>query len=140
MKYAIHDGSGPILRLVSCPEDQIVGNVQMGESCIEAANDVRDSTHWIDAGVVTELPPKPSSFHTFDYTTKQWIDPRTNETQWAVVRIERNKLLAGSDWTQMPDAPDTAKAAWANYRQALRDITVQSDPFNIVWPMAPGSA
>ena len=138
MKYAIHDGSGPILRLVSCPEDQIEGNVRAGELCMVIDNDVRDLTHWIDAGVVTEFPPKPSPFHTFNYTTKQWIDPRTNETQWVVVRAERNKLLVASDWTQMPDAPDANKAAWATYRQALRDITVQADPFNIVWPVAPG--
>jgi hypothetical protein len=137
MKYAIHDGSGPILRLVSCPEDQIEGNVRAGELCVVVDNDVRDSTHWIDAGVALEFATKPSVFHIFDYSTKQWIDPRTAETQWVVVRTERNKLLVGSDWTQMPDAPDTAKAAWAIYRQALRDVPAQADPFNIVWPVAP---
>lgn len=26
------------------------------------------------------------------------------------------------------------KVAWATYRQALRDITLQADPLNIVWP------
>jgi len=26
------------------------------------------------------------------------------------------------------------KTAWATYRQALRDITTQADPFNITWP------
>jgi hypothetical protein len=53
--------------------------------------------------------------------------------QWAVVRAERNKLLADCDWTQLPDASADA-AAWATYRQALRDITDQANPFNIVWP------
>lgn len=53
--------------------------------------------------------------------------------QWAVVRAERNKLLADCDWTQLPDASADA-AAWAVYRQALRDITSQANPFNIVWP------
>jgi hypothetical protein len=53
--------------------------------------------------------------------------------QWDVVRAERNKLLADCDWTQLPDAPVDA-AAWAAYRQALRDITSQANPFNIVWP------
>ena len=53
--------------------------------------------------------------------------------QWAVVRAERNKLLADCDWTQLPDASADA-AAWAVYRQALRDITSQVNPFNIVWP------
>jgi hypothetical protein len=53
--------------------------------------------------------------------------------QWIVVRAERNKLLADCDWTQLPDASADA-AAWAVYRQALRDITSQANPFNIVWP------
>ena len=53
--------------------------------------------------------------------------------QWNIIRAERNKLLAASDWTQLPDASADA-AAWATYRQALRDVTTQANPFNIVWP------
>ena len=56
--------------------------------------------------------------------------------QWTVIRAERNKLLVESDWTQLPDAPVDA-AAWATYRQALRDITDQANPFAIVWPESP---
>lgn len=56
--------------------------------------------------------------------------------QWSVIRAERNTLLASCDWTQVADAPvDTV--AWAAYRQALRDITNQADPFAIVWPVKP---
>lgn len=58
------------------------------------------------------------------------------EKQWAVVRAERNALLAASDWTQVADAPVDA-AAWRLYRQALRDVTLQENPFNIVWPTRP---
>jgi hypothetical protein len=55
------------------------------------------------------------------------------ETQWQVIRNQRNQLLKDSDWTQLADAP-VDKSVWATYRQSLRDITQQSDPFNIVWP------
>jgi hypothetical protein len=58
--------------------------------------------------------------------------------QWNVIRAERNKLLVESDWTQLPDAPVDA-AAWATYRQALRDVTDQANPFAIVWPESPSS-
>ena len=58
--------------------------------------------------------------------------------QWIVIRAERNKLLVASDWTQLPDAPVDA-AAWATYRQALRDVTNQANPFAIVWPESPTS-
>lgn len=59
-----------------------------------------------------------------------------NETQWVSVRTQRNKLIADSDWTQLVDTPLTniEQASWATYRQALRDLTTQEDPFNITWP------
>jgi hypothetical protein len=61
------------------------------------------------------------------------------ERQWESVRSERNQLLSECDWTQLPDAPltNTETANWGSYRQALRDITTQSDPFNINWPVSP---
>lgn len=53
------------------------------------------------------------------------------------VRAERNTLLSASDWTQVADAP-VDQAAWATYRQALRDITTQTDfPWSVTWPVAP---
>jgi len=45
-----------------------------------------------------------------------------DDTHAASVRSERDALLSQSDWTQVSDAPVDA-AAWATYRQALRDIT-----------------
>ena len=82
-------------------------------------------------------PPQPSQHHIFDYAAKQWIDPRTPETEWPLVRAERDRRLAATDWTQLPDVPLATKEMWATYRQALRDVTLQADPFNIVWPVAP---
>ncbi len=60
------------------------------------------------------------------------------EQEWNLVRSQRNRKLALCDWTQLPDAPVDA-AAWAAYRQELRDITNQPDPFNITWPTEPGA-
>lgn len=58
------------------------------------------------------------------------------DARWAMIRADRNAFLSACDWTQLQDAPVDA-AAWATYRQALRDITNQPDPFNIVWPQEP---
>lgn len=53
------------------------------------------------------------------------------------VRQDRNVKLTASDWTQVADAP-VDKAAWATYRQALRDITAQPGfPWTVTWPDAP---
>ena len=60
------------------------------------------------------------------------------EQQWAGIRADRNARLSACDWTQLPDAPVDA-AAWTTYRQALRDITTQADPFDIQWPTTPAA-
>ena len=53
------------------------------------------------------------------------------------VRALRSSKLAECDWTQLPDAPGNT-AAWAAYRQELRDITSQAGfPWNITWPINP---
>lgn len=57
------------------------------------------------------------------------------------LRIERDKLLTACDWTQSSDAASNVdKAAWAAYRQALRNLpsTVQ-DPSKVVWPTPPAA-
>ena len=53
------------------------------------------------------------------------------------VRDQRNQKLKDSDWSQVADAP-VDKAAWALYRQALRDIPTSAGfPWDIQWPDAP---
>lgn len=60
-----------------------------------------------------------------------------NTTQAEAVRKQRNEKLAESDWTQVEDAP-VDKAAWATYRQALRDVAEQVGfPWTIEWPVKP---
>lgn len=66
----------------------------------------------------------------------QYYNTYSNQQQWTLVREERNLKLNSSDWTQLPDAP-IDKNQWVIYRQKLRDITAQSDPFNIIWPEQP---
>jgi hypothetical protein len=51
-------------------------------------------------------------------------------------RADRDRRLAACDWTQVADAP-VDRAAWAVYRQALRDITQHPDWPNVDWPEAP---
>ena len=68
--------------------------------------------------------------------TPQQITERTSAKE-AEVRSHRNKSLVDCDWTQLPDAP-VLPAAWATYRQELRDVTDQEGfPWNVLWPVAP---
>lgn len=53
------------------------------------------------------------------------------------IRSQRNDLLTQSDWTQVADAP-VDKAAWSEYRQALRGVPQQEGfPRQVVWPTPP---
>jgi hypothetical protein len=53
------------------------------------------------------------------------------------MRYWRDTELARTDWTQVADAP-VDQAAWATYRQALRDLPASNtDPRKIELPVAP---
>ena len=57
----------------------------------------------------------------------------------ADVRETRNTKLSASDWTHMvSDRTVENQAAWATYRQQLRDITLQDGfPNEVTWPTEP---
>ncbi|MCK7581117.1 MAG: phage tail assembly chaperone [Chromatiales bacterium] len=85
---------------------------------------------------VVDLPPRPSEDHEFDYAAKVW---RLNveRAAWRA-RAERDRRIAATDWTQLPDVAEATKLKWQDYRQALRDVTTQPGfPERIDWPVAP---
>ena len=72
------------------------------------------------------------------YTT---IPPSLRDLEATAV-AKRNQLLLESDWTDtipgQARLSDSAKIAFATYRQALRDITsLQSWPTDPAWPAKP---
>lgn len=59
------------------------------------------------------------------------------DAQASAIRNDRNQRLGACDWTQLTDAPVDG-AAWAAYRQELRDIPSQVGfPWNVIWPVEP---
>ena len=63
--------------------------------------------------------------------------PPTPTALSTAARFKRDTLLSQSDWTQVADAP-VDQAAWATYRQVLRDVTTQVGfPETIDWPAVP---
>ena len=64
-------------------------------------------------------------------------DEISDDLYLARLRHWRDTELARTDWTQVADAP-VDQAAWATYRQALRDLPASnSDPRKIELPVAP---
>ena len=64
-------------------------------------------------------------------------DDVPNDYLFERIRNWRNAELAACDWTQLADSTAN-KSAWAEYRQALRDLPAQNtDPKKIVFPTRP---
>lgn len=128
--------NGQIVKTGVCSDEDLI---LQGNNVIEGIAD--DSTQYIVNGYIVSLPLKPNQYCAFNYITYQWVDLRTPETQWPIVRSERNIKLQNSDWTDTASAPERLGQElynqWQTYRQALRDVTNQSDPFDITWPTPP---
>jgi hypothetical protein len=64
-------------------------------------------------------------------------DEVSDEIYLARMRYWRDAELSRTDWTQVADAP-VDQAAWATYRQSLRDLPASNDdPREIELPVAP---
>ena len=76
-----------------------------------------------------------------DYSGIEWLDSEQKPTKTEVadkiaeldasepmrlLRIERNKKIALTDWRMLPD--QTPSDEWTNYRQALRDLPASASP------------
>ena len=97
--------------------------------------------HWDD-----ETQTKP---------TEEEVNNRIEELKisepFRLLREERNKLIAETDWTQLKDIDlDIIRERnWKNYRQALRDLPSKSNPKlneygdldmkSVSWPDKPSS-
>ena len=107
---------------------------------------------------------RPNSPYTIDgqeLSGLNWIDkntkkPTEEEIQEKIaeleaaeplrlLRLERNRLLAETDWRMVDDYPMTNKLDWKTYRQALRDLPATAEPeldengmlTNVTWPEEP---
>lgn len=128
--------TGKIVATGSCPEGMEAQQAPEGYRVTKGS--AQAGLAYVDEAT-QEIHPcglKPSSFHFFDFTTKQWVlNSILLEND---VRTRRNTLLLASDWTQLPDVPSETKDQWAKYRQLLRDITDQAGfPESVIWPNKP---
>ena len=93
-----------------------------GEGLIEGHYD--HDTQMVSEGAVVDIPADT-------------LEQEQIAKAWSDLTLNRNELLQSSDWTQVSDAP-VDHAAWATYRQELRDLPENTeDPRNPVWPTRP---
>ena len=107
-----------------------------------------------DAGYVLITQEKPTpELSQIVYWSKQdlvwYVRDKTPEeiqneidNQWINIRILRDQMLVNLDWrfiryesqVRLGITPVDDIQKLDTYAQALRDITLQEDPFNIIWP------
>ena len=112
------------------PDNKIVGienstfPVVAQLTFVEIPADLNVTTDWTCDGVEFIAPPPP-----------------TTEKLWAALRATRDSLLHTSDVYTLPDYPhadESARQAWLEYRQLLRDLPANTpDPASPVWPVRP---
>lgn len=135
MKATVYDpNTGEILRTISAGRVQDFDlNIGPDEVWIEGV--YSPSEYYIKNQTPGLMPDRPDYPCHFDFSLEQWV--WDEDVSWSNFRAERNRRLAASDWTQVPDAP-VDHAAWAVYRQQLRDLPDNTeDPRNPVWPTPP---
>ena len=96
-----------------------------------------DSINWIDEHITGVSKP-----------TEKDVNDKIAELEAAepmrLLRLERNRRLAETDWRMVEDYPMTNKLDWKTYRQALRDLPATAEPklenemlTNVTWPEVP---
>ena len=105
--------------------------------CVVDSNSYPSCSEYQD---VIEVTPTQSgsvyvrTYSVVDLTAEEIA--QVNESRWDYLREKRDKLLSETDYMALQDTP-TLSEEWSTYRQSLRDITNQPDPFNITWPTKP---
>ncbi len=95
----------------------------------------------IRSSLPNDTPLEELQSHRYEPTSAEEEKARAKEAAsdaMGRLRSERNALLRGSDWSQLPDAPTASVEKWAAYRQKLRDLPSKTkNPENVKWPEVP---
>ena len=101
MKIAVFDSDGRIsavMQFSGLNADDALANIPPGAFAVEVSPTVRPNTHYIDRlneDAPVEIPPSPGDWAEFDFTTKQWIDPRPpEEPKDPAVVLQEHRLAA----------------------------------------------
>jgi len=101
---------------------------------------------WVAAPVMPTYNPDTHRIEWNSETNSWYLDEISAEElaeritmAWQGVRSERDDMLSCTDYmvVKATETGTPIPSAWSEYRQGLRDITTQSDPFDITWPTEP---
>ena len=142
--YSIFAPNGELSRVLTIGEGDLSGNMLDGETCIPGVY----SLHYVHEGLVLPLPTQPSPHHTFDYTTKQWVDPRTLDdlkaTKWEEVKRWRADATVAPQLVTRFGVFDGDAAGVNNIKSAVLGLreaaAIGAAPSTITWTLYDNSA
>lgn len=125
--FIIYDqATGEIAQVIDVPADEVEQNLTPGQAYrpLPEGAEIDPASQRIDSngGIMSFDPP---------------VD---HDRLLREARAERNRRLSQCDWTQALDSPlsEPDRAAWAAYRQQLRDLmNTITDAQNVQWPTPP---
>ena len=135
--YCFYTTDGKITSVGQCADFDFANQVPTdGEYKMEVLGGLfSPNDFYVKDDSLVRIPAAPCPDCDFDYKTESWVF--SYQKSLRKLRERRNSLLQATDWTQVPDAP-VDHAAWATYRQELRDLPANTeDPRNVVWPDRP---
>jgi len=125
MEYTVYNADGSFLMNVTCSAESLVNMLPVGGYYVEGTQSTLSSC----VGGTLSIPTDAEESNL--NTANALID----------FRIERNKRLADTDWSQGSDSPlsETDKQNYRVLRQILRDMPQSDgfDPLNPEWPTLP---
>ena len=111
---------------------------------IDAIQSLRPNSEWLVSGNnlqwldATQTEPSEEEL-------QEKIAELTAAEPMRLLRLERNQLLASTDWRMTTDYPYNDQPAWASYRTELRNLPATASPTldeqgnltNVDWPTLP---
>lgn len=129
------------------PIENLPERIRLSDGSVRTDSSTFTDDEISDAGYVSvSNPPSITEKQLLNWTGTEWsvVDntEKATSNKWNEVRNKRNKLISEVEWRvsryhafarlgkEQIDEIDVLDT----YIQELRDITTQSDPFNITWP------
>jgi hypothetical protein len=140
-EYTVVDKNGKILRSGLCQDETFEAQALDQEDKVYEGQ-YSPFIFYFKNNQFHQIPDQPSKLHVWDENDCVW--KATKSYSLDQIRIIRNAKLRGSDWTDTYSAEKRLSEqefnAWQVYRQALRDITINIDLNNVIWPTPPNAS
>lgn len=137
-KYYTYRDTGEIVGSGDCPESMVGLQADPEKGIYAAIGEASWSADYLDGGVLTKKPHRPTKYHVFNYGTKQWIDPRTLAELQAARRayINASRLAANQTYFTHEGKQIAADALSRGDIDGINGQVANTGDFPAGWPGA----